>query len=347
MNKNTARPEITDEDWNFTRVSNNELVACLLWEFLRESPTAHHLAEDWVKWSESRNPLVQKAEAAWQRAMQLEKDPANYPKAAEEADEAAKAAAAVNDAVSDAEYEKLYARQSAITININHRLNIPEYVARHFRGAFGGRELPAGLAWQKLDRQRRKELTEVCENVNAAVFISNEPRHSDKLAVDARARPEHWDPDATSFPDSRTLLDADSWGEGLEAFCINVDWARYDNETILDEFNKLATEIIKTRPKGYTPQNRKGSGLQRKTEWRGMLNSLGLARLGGRYTAGELKKHMPLCYDQITKPLSDKGTTAVQKSLDGARRRFLKRFHEILPFEQEPPLCLRRPSLPQ
>jgi hypothetical protein len=73
-----------------------------------------------------------------------------------------------------------------------------------------------------------------------------------------------------------------------------------------------------------------------------MLNDLGLARLAGRYTARDLRKLMPEVYERVAESLSDKGTTAVQSKLRDASRRFLKRFHEILPFEKHPPLCLRR-----
>lgn len=111
----------------------------------------------------------------------------------------------------------------------------------------------------------KHHLAEPCTRINKAVFISDNYLHSDKLAKAAHKFPEIWDPNATSVPVSRTLLDAETWNEGCEAFCIVVDWARYDNETIKDEFGRLGAEVIKTRPSGTKPQFCMGSGRGRDT----------------------------------------------------------------------------------
>lgn len=43
---------MADAEWRFTKdcVPDDELVACLLWEFLRESQTSRQLAQDWSEW---------------------------------------------------------------------------------------------------------------------------------------------------------------------------------------------------------------------------------------------------------------------------------------------------------
>jgi len=70
------------------------------------------------------------------------------------------------------------------------------------------------------------------------------------------------------------------------------------------------------------------------------LNSLGRARLRGFYKAAEtLRTQNRAAYNFVAKRLKDDGFTAVQKSLDDARRRFKSQFREILQ-TTERPLCL-------
>jgi len=47
----TKKPVLIEEDWNFSkeRMPDDELVPCLLWEFIRESKTAQQLAQDWTR----------------------------------------------------------------------------------------------------------------------------------------------------------------------------------------------------------------------------------------------------------------------------------------------------------
>lgn len=46
--------KLQEEDWLFTEdlVPDDELIVCLLWEYLRESQTVRELALDWFAWSE-------------------------------------------------------------------------------------------------------------------------------------------------------------------------------------------------------------------------------------------------------------------------------------------------------
>ena len=240
------------------------------------------------------------------------------------------------------ELDKLFARQVEIRFSINHKLDIPQFVSHIFEPRYRRAKTLATLPWQKLHPKIKNYLSEPCTRINEAAFISNNYFHTEKLAKVSREHPEIYDLNATSVPPSRAMLDADTWAEGCMAFCVVADFARYDDNAIRAVIaTDLADEIINSRPRGLKPQVRKESGQGRIAEWRGILNSLGLARLSARFTAQELRTKMPKIYKQIAKPLADKGTTAVQKKLNGARHRFVVRFHEILPFEKHQPLCLQ------
>jgi hypothetical protein len=45
------RQPLTEHDWNFSRVPDSELIPCLLWEILRESPTARQLGQAWAEFN--------------------------------------------------------------------------------------------------------------------------------------------------------------------------------------------------------------------------------------------------------------------------------------------------------
>jgi len=303
MKDRIGRPQLTEDDCNFDRVPGRELVACLLWEYLLESQTAQELAQDWCAW-------------------------------------VGHAARGEND-----NQAELFARTKTLTFKLNHKLNMPEFLIRAVGPAWGFGRL-TNVPWQELHPKTKQWLVEPCERVNEPVFIGRE-MHAAQLADDAKKRlNEEFDKirdgDTLSMPPARAPLRFFTVGPGWESLCVVVDWGRYDNAAIRKAFHRLGDDIIKTRPKGVKPQARTGSGLQRATELRGMLNELGLARLFGHYgSAVTLRTQNPRAYARIAKTLSDKGITAVQKKLDGATRRFLDRFHEILPFEGGSPLCVR------
>jgi hypothetical protein len=302
-----ARPPLTDEDFDFSsdRVPDLELMPCLLIEFLRESSTARQLELDFIEASAIATRLQQKM------------------------------------------IDKLYARLAEIRININHKLDVPGFVER----AVVSTEQFMGLlqkSWQNLHPEVKQILTLRCTEVEKAAFITTDELHTYELFKAMRLAEllymKAFESDKQLLPtaDARAPLDFLDGETGRMIFGVVADFSRYDDNAIRAALANVAEEIIKSRPKNTKPQVRKESGQGRNAEWRGILNSLGLARLYAHYTAQELKSKMPKIYDRIAKPLKDKGTTAVQKKLDSARVRFVARFHEILPFEKLPPLCLRQ-----
>jgi hypothetical protein len=299
-----TRSPLVPKDWDFSGVPEIEVVPCLIWEYLRESATAQKLGAEWSNHF--------------------------FPTG------------------SQSEQEPLWHRTHAIRLNLNHQMDINGFVEATIVQLWGYNKL-ANLPWQKLHLDVRKKLIERYVHVNEPVYVSTGDMHAGMLhqsLMEATKKADEKTPQGgvLELPQARAILPALTRGEGCEAFCVVIDWGRYDNGQIEKSGVEFIRQIIKTRPKGIKPQSKTGSGLQRKTEWRGMLVSLGLARLYGRFTASELKKKMPDAYKKIAAGLSDRGTTAVQKKLDGANRRFADRFKKILAFEKHRPLCMRRSS---
>lgn len=317
MSNTAPRQRPTEHDWNFSadRVPPGELIPCLLWEFLRESATAQKLAQDWRAWSGHRARGKEDNQA------------------------------------------ELSARLEKLTFVLNHKLNIREFLSRA-RFVWTHGELANG-PWQELHHKTKEWLREPCDRVNEPVFIGLE-MHVGELAAVAATR---FQEELARIPSVKGPLSVDEAnkmpplkiprararlnhftppGSVYEALCVMVDWGRYDDNAIRASFHKLTEEVIASRPKTIEPQVEKKSGKGRLTQWRGMLNSLGVARLRGYYkSAGTLKTQNSAAYTQIAESLSDKGPSAVQKKLDAGVRRFLSRFNEVLPFEGRPPLCLR------
>lgn len=303
-----SRRPLTIEDYNFSaeRVPDLELVSCLLFELLRESATAQHLTQSLTEKLEERGIL----------------------------------GPGFGDGATG-----LLKQVESLRFCINHPLNMLGFISCAVT------PIPAwdfiGLLnnpWQKLRSDVKQLLTQHCTEVNKAAYISDCDSHTDQLAnamAESVIEDSLADRNAPATAKAIASLDIKGSYKGRKIFGVVVDYALYDDNAIRAELDLVKEEIIKNRPKDTQPQMRKESGLGRNAEWRGMLNSLGLARLSAHYTAQELRTKLPTVYDQIAEPLTDKGTTAVQKKLDSARRRFVARFHEILLFEKDPPLCLR------
>jgi len=269
------RSPLTREDWDFSIVPDPELVPCLLWEFLRESETAHRFVNEWKLREEKLGPP---------------------------------------NPNSDPEYlERINRCFKNFRFKINHAFHQNLFIYSALNG-----NVPFSTPWKK---------------------IPAEPKQLLKDGVLIVERPVAIVPPFGFFP----MFDDQS-----ETFRVRVRYGLYDDNAIRHEITtKFADAIIKCRPKGVAPQARQESGKGRNSEWRGMLNSLGLARLAGRYTARQLQTEMPEVYRHVAESRSDKVTSAVQNKLRDASRRFRKRFQEILPFEKRPPLCLRRPNRSQ
>mgnify|MGYP003394133637 CR=1 FL=1 len=63
---------ISDADWWFSkdRVPDEELIPCLIWEFLSESQTVRQLVHDWQTWFErGEDPLLDRQVAERRVAM--------------------------------------------------------------------------------------------------------------------------------------------------------------------------------------------------------------------------------------------------------------------------------------
>lgn len=290
------RPPLVKEDWDFSEVTDSELVSCLLFEYLRESPTARQLETD----------LKAGANA------------------------------------------EVLNRLHALRFKINHRLDMPRFIENALDSAWETGEELLNTPWQKLPPRAKEILIYHCERVEKPAYIStlvDEVRELSKHMLlgsyrDQKAFEVNHDAPATTY--ACVPLDDLDGGEGRVGFMVIVNSGRYDHNAIRAEIaNDVANQIIKSLPKGVTPQVRMESGLGRLNEFRGILNSLGWARLSARYTAREIKTNMPKIYAQIAKPLGDDGHTAVQKKLDSARHRCVARFHKILPFEKHPPLFIQ------
>lgn len=307
MKSHGPRLQLTEEDWNFARVPTNELVACLLWEFLRESQTAQKLVSDWCAWlgHTERGEQHNQAELfARMKALTVKINRNLY----------------IPDFIQDAvlkisachkfanepwqklpEGAKLALRESC------DRVNKPVYIAL----ALQADEMNCQV-------QRRSEEIE-----------KNTPDGGTLATVFARAPLQVFKRDTSA-----------------EAICIVVDWGRYNVQAIVKGFEVLAKRIIETRPQGVVPQCGKGRGKKAdEAALRPQLKNLGLARLNTRYDGiTALEKHNPAAYRFIKTVLNKASPSqeAIEKLLSKAKTTFEKNFHEALPFEHAEPLCIAR-----
>jgi len=298
-----SRSPLSRTEWDFSGVPDNELVPCLLFEYLRESATAQRL-------SNALLPLAHPTKG-WHDDARV-----------------------------------LLEQVEQMRISINHPLNTPHFINMAIIPivAWNIHE-QLKSPWQQLSPKPKLYLTQSCTEVDAAAYFADSDVYTDQLANamrEAVIEDIHADKDAPAILKAMADVNLKGSYPGRKVFGIVADFARYDDNGIRAAMALRTEEIIRSRPAGIKPQFRRESGRGRNAEWRGVLNSLGMARLSVRYKAHVLRAKLPDAYAQITDSLADKGTTAAQKKLDGARNRFLNRFHKILPFEKLPPLCLNQ-----
>ncbi len=299
---------LTEEDWNFSeeRVPDNELVPCLLWEYLRESQTARKYSQGWAKLRAEKKDV---RAALGPRLQQI-----------------------VNG------------------ITINHHLVLHDFVINILEDAWG-RNPRTIIPWQKLLAQGKKRMAEPCNLVNPPVYISTGYFHLDQLkeSVDAAVKSSEAKlPDGrrVGYPPARAMLKYLTRGPGCEAFCIVVDWGRYNKNAIKAAFKKLADDITKSPPQGITPQSKKGQGRNKPRDWRAKLQRLGLARIRSYSNAvGDLTEAQKELVRQRRRESpktrnSQHTDSEIWQSLWDAKKDFTDTFKEIMTFEKQPPLGL-------
>ena len=306
----TTRPRLTDEDYRFSedRVPDRELVACLLFEFLRESATAQKLTRGLIEKLKSRGLL----------GLGFVGDDAT----------------------------RFLKQVETLRFGINHPLDMSGFIycalvpipKWDFIGLLNN-------PWQQLRPDVKQTLTQCCTEVTKAAFISDSEIETDQLAEamrEAVIRDMEAGKDAPLT--AKAIADVVHKGSypGRKIFGVVADYARYDDNAIRAALDLVKEEIIRNRPKGIKPQVRKESGLGRPDDWRGKLNSLGRTRLYCHYDGVDaLKRGNPTAHQWLVAGLTDKGDRAALKALADAKGRFVRAFHEILPFEKGAlPLCV-------
>lgn len=231
---------------------------------------------------------------------------------------------------SDEEQAALWQRMQELEININHPLRLWDFMVTVIVQTFGFRDL-IDCPWQGLSDKIKSSLCESCRlnspafvgmDWDASIFnnlVGQKRTASGRTCIDAKVRL------AKPF-------------DGMEGILLVVDWANFDDAAIKESLAELVNGL--ERPEHLKPKFRKEPGQQRRTEWRGKLQSLGMARIHAFQHPKILKSQLPAAYEHFTHGLDDKGPTALQKKLAAGSKRFENAFHQVLTFDRRPPRCI-------
>ncbi len=302
-------PLLTDEDWNFSpaRVPNNELVACLLWEFLRESQTAQKLVQDWRAWRghTARGEKDNQAEL-WARMKTFRLNPNHKLNIPDFIFNAVFKISAWHE-LANVPWQTLPSGAKKALLEPCERVNDPVYIALAEQ---------VGEMAHQVDKRWQDEVNNTTDGGTLSPVFA------------------------------RALLHLFKRDTCVEAICIVVDWGRYNDKAIKDGFTQLAEDILNTRPKDQSPQYHKARGKKNEeAALRPKLKNLGLTRLScGWGGISALRRQNPQAYEFIKSLLTgdDKSQADVEKLVSKARKTFEKNFRLILPFENARPLCLSR-----
>ena len=304
MTKKAVRQPLTEHDWNFAAVPDNEVIACLLWEFFRESPTVSKLRQDCAaaltagEGLSRHNPIFDKVNAlrvVLDRPVRTDFFTAS--------------AFFAGATLADVPWQKL--PLSSHDGDLATREKLLSLTAVNAPAFLGDCRYGAELAAKAGEMARQRLLVE-----DRTGFYQAD------IPMRARLRLELDRPD-------------DEW----EALLVVVDWGTYDNNAIRTGFADLAEQIIKSRPKGIKPKVRREAGRGNPNEWRSKLVNLGLARLYAAHkTVGCLKRENKEAWAYacqvrgVDKTKAD--THQINQRLGQAWRRTVESFRAILPFEK-------------
>ena len=122
-----------------------------------------------------------------------------------------------------------------------------------------------------------------------------------------------------------------------------IDWAGYDEPTIRKELEKWGKDL--RRPAGVECSARTGKGIQPVRDLREMLFQLGASRIYAGLLPSLVRSRAKEAFEWLTEDLNDTGPASLQKSLDGRKRRLIRTFRSLLPFEKSAPLFIQSSRL--
>jgi hypothetical protein len=270
-------------NWNFDRVPDSEIIACCLWEYARESPTIHMMAD--VHWCHVRH-IVHRQE--------YEQDPAL--RAQHDKDAARIEAHAKRERFDyDSVFDKFWKTDFSL-------MTIYTSVTRHV-GALA-------YAWQRLPQKVRSPLSkQVAKSTvlrplsvasvgeleelwrkNSADLMGIRSKNDDSEDAELWRDTEPVEP----FSDEEDVLK-----RGITA-ALTIDFFRFTDREVVEAFIPWLAE---TRTRRWKRPRRVFPGARQKgrklIEYRVALERLGLMRLLHWHSPAELRKEMPEAWKAI------------------------------------------------
>jgi hypothetical protein len=301
----------TEADWNFDGVPDEELVACCLWEYGRESSTIG-LAAD-IHWCHVRH-IVRRAEYESNPKARTEDDVE-----AQRIERRAKAAGFSYEAFS----EKFWHSDIAW---VEFYQTLREFAWEDSRS---WSTIPPEL---RVKWARQVSESSILRPVCPALVSELEQLWSANRAQldEVRSRPRSADDDseeAALWSETEALsLPADDANppEGKATVALTVDFARFTDSEILQEFTRWLKE---SRPKRWKRPLRVFPGSKRRgrklIEYRVALERLRLMRLLHWNTPAELRRNLPKAWARWGRKREDFGREV---------RQVCKCFHRFFPF---------------
>ncbi len=309
---------LTEFDWNFNGVPDEELVACCYWEYARESAFIRGLRKrSWDYW----RPLYLKPE--WWNAPRndlLEKDLEKVRSIGMRADVILSGIASPPDGelpdfppVKPGEVERATGSfpkpwQALTPQERDYRAIVPpHYLAAHVPFARGMVHDAKYIVEQAYNRVRERH------KANEQVRREHPGVPDERLFKMGKLK----------FPEIDLRLIHES---GIETTIVEIDWASFTNEQIIQCFRRW---VKAERPPHIPKPNDQGN---KRISDRVRLERLGILRLLHRFTLAELRKKSPAAWKRYNSP-----NRRWHKDAEKARGHF----RELFPFlpKEETPVC--------
>lgn len=298
------KDELIPEEWDFSpeRVSKDELIPCLLYEYARESPTICELSRRVAKCPPREEPDNFDAKI-WQK---LRKIKTVFP---------------YNDyglqlTIRDGDFPDYTRPWQMLTREQKDTFSL--WTVKRYR-------------FLRSTEQALREIQEAVKKQKAEINAANDREDKEMRAKYGPCRKD-WPKRERLFVKPTAITHS-----GAEATVILIDWAAFTNRQIRD----AAWQWIENNRPPDIPEP-KARGKQKAHDIRAALNALGIVRVCHRYTLCETKSKLPDFWEQSVRRFVFQGKSVpcwswAEKEMNQKRQLAGRTFLRLLPFETRVP----------
>lgn len=312
---------LSEDDWNFDKVPDDEIEVCCYWEYARESdfilttyPESEHIQER-IEPCDPRNIAAKRHFIIWQALKKVQSA----------VGQVAGLFYTLNSPFPQPWQSLTTECKRPLLEAASQSYEIPAF---RWSSSYHVLALAADQIMFELQQLPKPPPMPTAPDLIKRLLARMElPSPADLLDMNAMDWDAmNWDAVEKFWWENKPRTERPSWpvAPGEERLLVEIDWGRFTNEQIIECFRKW---VRVHRPKDVPRPTGKGHerGRNKTSDWRAALNRLGIMRALHYYSFAD---------PRFPEPLKDCG----EKTCYAARKKAEEKFRELFPFEQEKPI---------